>query len=155
VGIIFLVGSLVGKKKRRQRSTEIEYLSELLQALRESTGLVFAAICSGGGAIFKPHQGAVCFEQMLDACPFGLRAIICIACGDDFLMGNWSIRRLGIDFDESVYRLCAELTAKAASSFAVVGGSAETWKYSRWMGENVQRCLSQFVSCGIHAVSGS
>ena len=70
---------------------------------------------------------------------------------------------MGIDFDENVSRLRAKLTAKAARSFAVVGGSAETWKYSRWMAsdqravydENVQLCLSQFSSCGIHAVSGA
>ena len=160
----FLIDSFyymkLGKKGKPQ-----EYLPELLALLWRETGLVLMAVCSGGAALCASRNSAAAtFAELLQCVPDGLRVLIAILCGNDFLDGRWAGVRLGARRRE-VYDAAAALSnamrAKATSSFAVVGGSWETWGYRGTVAQQVawdadaDMLRQVFVACGVAAVTGA
>ncbi len=68
--------------KRRSGSTE-EYFPKLLAEIRQATGLVFIAVCSGGAALYSPGGGGAYFRQLLEQVPGRVQFSVSVICGND------------------------------------------------------------------------
>ena len=78
----FLVDSFhYFKKANRQKSF---YIPDMLDNLKQRTGLTFMAVCGGGAALVK-HTGSASYAELLQFVPAGITTIIAIICGNDFI----------------------------------------------------------------------
>ena len=155
----FLVDSFFYMKSGKRK---VEYLPELLAELWRDTGLVFMAVCSGGATLCNPGEWSASFEEMLERVPSGIRMIIPIVCGNDILV-NWKVPEFQSAWAAAATRLCAGMRAKSATQFAVVGGSADAWRYDKWMrcsqrelyDTNARQLAEVFSACGVRATTSA
>ena len=93
--------------------TKIEYLPELLTALRLSTGWVFMAVCAAGATLASPGGWSTSFEELLDCVPAGIRVIIPVVCGNDIL-ANWKVPSFQEAWSAAARRLCQSVQVKSS-----------------------------------------
>ncbi len=117
----FLVDSFYYFKYRS--GNKDEYLERLLAEIREETGLVFIAVCSGGAALFNPGSGGAYFQQLLAQVPDGVRFLISVICGNDIYRSPFTE-----DLQLAAEDFCAAVREKAQVHYAAVGMSAATWQ---------------------------
>ena len=106
-------------------------MPRLLEELKRRTGHTFFALCSGGAALLHRSNGAALYSEMLDHVPIGLRFIVLVTFGNDWY--NTTVESLSQPLRVAAERLCIRMQALSERQFAVIGGSAQTWGYSKWM----------------------
>ena len=156
----FVVDSFYYMKKANGKKHE--YMLEMLQHLWDVTGHVFLAVCSGGAALSQPHGSGAYFQQLLAFVPAGLKIIIAVICGNDFLDSSMRVRCYKEEWDAAAMLLCEEMKAKSQKQFAVVGMSSSTWNYSKWMSidqrvlydKNAVRLGKAFARSGVSSDNG-
>ena len=92
--------------------------------------MVFFAVCSGGGALARPSNGAATYADMLKEVPGSARYVVPIICGNDYY---GSRQPLPHDVVTAARALCAGLSARGVTSYAVVGMSSRVWGYDQKM----------------------
>ena len=71
---------------RKNGKGTVEYLRECFAELHRAIGLVFMAVCSGGAKLTEPGAWSASFQELLQRVPEGVRMIIPIVGGSDFLV---------------------------------------------------------------------
>jgi hypothetical protein len=155
----FLVDSFYYLKRSNGKTTE--YFPKLLAELQRDTGLCFVAVCSGGAALAHPSGSGALYTELLARVPIGVRYLIPVICGNDFYAQ--SVRPVSAAVRNAVVAFGVQARARLCTTLAVVGMSAETWGYTRWMSEASARqyddnCVEvalEFQELGVYAVRGS
>ena len=134
----------------------------MLLNLSKQTGLVYMAVCAGGSALSSPSGGGLRYSQLLAELPSGLEIITPVICVNDCYKKGKIVA-----FDNAwlvdVAELCELAAKKASRCFAVVGGSAATWKYEDRLSveqcllfnANVQRLREGFAAKNVESISGA
>ena len=124
---------------------KVDYMPEMLERLRQATGKVFMAICSGGAALVGTSGNGATYEQLLAAAPDGLEVLIAVICGNDFFKKG-RVPSYDAAWDEAAGVLVSGMQSKASTSFAVVGASSNVWGYTTSMSEDKQRLYDQHAA---------
>ena len=115
------------------------YLPAFLERVKADSGHVIMAVASPGAALARPKGKGSTYVQMARLLPRGLDFIQAIICGNDFVGGCREVHM----FDSSLATAASELSTimreKCAVQSAVVGGSADLWKFGWWPSDVRQR----------------
>ena len=155
-----LVGNQVKEVAKKQKK-EL-YLPRLLAKIRHETGLTMMAVCSGGAGLHNVGQWSARFEELLARVPDKWRLIVAVLCGNDWY-ADQGVLPLSSAVKEAGAELCEAMKAKSEHQLAVVGMSARTWSYDKWMTESDQKqydrnaaeLVADFQSHGVRAVQGA
>ena len=108
--------------------SKTEYLPTLLKEIREETGFVFVAVCSGGAAVYNRGGGGAYFKQLLELVPSSARFLVSVVCGNDVYNS-----RFNETMGSAVEDYCVQERGRSLMHFAIAGISADTWRYAnRW-----------------------
>ena len=125
----FIIDSFYYSKKSKKKTDH--YLPRLLAELQRYTGLTIFALCSGGAGILHRSNGSALYSEMLDYVPSGLQFILLMTFGNDWY--NTTVKSFCQPLRVAAERLCIKMQTLSERQFAVVGGSAQTWGYGKWM----------------------
>ena len=138
-----------------------QYVGRMLKEVWRVTGWVFMAVYKGGAAL-AAVRGSVTFAQLLEEVPSGVDVVVSVIMGNDFYS-----RGKALPWDPVVERavrdFSSQLQAKTKKSFVLLGASAATWQYERFMSADQQRLYDQsvqrgcelFWECGVDASTGA
>ena len=138
-----------------------QYVGRMLKEVWRATGWVFMAVYKGGAALVA-ERGSVTFAQLLEVVPSGVDVVIAVIMGNDFYSGGKALP-WDSTVDRAVCDFSSQLQARARKSFVLLGASAATWQYERFMppdqlrlyDQSVQRGSTRFWECGVDASTGA
>ena len=94
------------------------------------------AVCAGGSALVNPCGGGVRFSELLEQVPEHLDIIIPVIGGNDFYRSR-KFCGYEVAWSHAVDELSDLMKSKAPQRYVILGASAKTWQYERFLSKDM------------------